>query len=159
MNDINLVAYHLPLDAHKIIGNNVLLAHKLGIEIKEYFSNNDIALLGEIETHTGKQFKQLITQILDREPVHIEVNRPIKRIALCTGAAQGYIDQAIQQGADAFISGEISESTWHIAKENNIHYFAAGHHATEKYGVQALGEHLASQFSLQHTFIDIYNPI
>ncbi len=159
MNNINLVAYHLPLDAHKILGNNVLLAHKLGIEIKSYFSKNDIALVGNIEKQTSKQFKQHISQVLNREPLHIEANRPIKRVALCTGAAQSYIDQAIELGADAFISGEVSESTWHIAKENNIHYFAAGHHATERYGVQALGEHLASEFSLQHRFIDVYNPV
>lgn len=158
-NDINLLAYHLPLDANKILGNNVLLAKKLAVKHKQYFSTNDIALMGTIEKQTGNEFKQSITDVLGREPLHIEADRIISTVALCTGAAQSYINQAIDLGADAFISGEVSENTWHIAKENNIHYFAAGHHATERYGVQALGEHLAAYFDLKHTFIDINNPI
>lgn len=158
-NNINLVAYHLPLDAHKILGNNVLLAKKLGISIEQYFSDNEIALLGTIEKQSGQQFNEHISNGLQREPLHIDAQRDITKVALCTGAAQSYINQAIELGVDAFISGEVSENTWHIAKENNIHYFAAGHHATERYGVQALGEHLAAEFDLQHTFIDIYNPV
>jgi len=158
-NNINLLAYHLPLDAHKTLGNNVLLAKKLGISIERYFSDNEIALLGAIEKQSGQQFKELISHVLQREPLHIEAHREITKVALCTGAAQSYINQAIELGVDAFISGEISENTWHIAKENNIHYFAAGHHATERYGVQALGKHLATEFDLQHSYIDIYNPV
>jgi len=159
LNDMNLLAYHLPLDANKHLGNNILLAKKLGIKPEQYFSTNDIALLGTIEKQTGNEFRQCIANVLDRVPLHIEADRMINRVALCTGAAQSYINQAIDLGVDAFISGEVSENTWHIAKENNIHYFAAGHHATERYGVQALGEHLAAQFDLKHTFIDINNPI
>ena len=158
-NDINLLAYHLPLDAHKTLGNNVLLAKKLGVSVDQFFANNDIALVGHITKQTGEDFKQKITDILDRESLHIESDRPIVKVALCTGAAQSYIEQAIELGVDAFISGEVSENTWHIAKENNIHYFAAGHHATERYGVQALGNHLASHFGLNHEFIDITNPV
>lgn len=159
LNDVNLLAYHLPLDANKHLGNNILLAKKLGIKPEQYFSTNEIALLGTIEKQTGNEFRQCIASVLDRIPLHIEADRMISRVALCTGAAQSYINQAIDLGVDAFISGEVSENTWHIAKESNIHYFAAGHHATERYGVQALGEHLATQFDLKHTFIDINNPI
>jgi len=158
-NNINLLAYHLPLDAHKTLGNNVLLAKKLGVSIERYFSDNEIALLGTIEKQSGQKFKELISHVLQREPLHIEAHREITKVALCTGAAQSYINQAIELGVDAFISGEISENTWHIAKENNIHYFAAGHHATERYGVQALGKHLAAEFDLKHSYIDIYNPV
>ena len=159
VSDINLVAYHLPLDAHKNLGNNVLLANKLGINIEHYFACNDIALFGTINTQSGAEFKQQISKVLSREPLHVAVDKPISKVALCTGAAQSYIQEAVELGADAFISGEISENTWHIARENNIHYFAAGHHATERYGVQALGEHLAAQFNLQHQFVDIPNPV
>ena len=158
-NDINLLAYHLPLDAHKKLGNNVLLAEKLGVTIEHFFASNEIALAGRVKEYTGSEFRQHIADILDREPLHVDADRIISTVALCTGAAQSYIEQAIELGVDAFISGEISENTWHIAKENNIHYFAAGHHATERYGVQALGEHLAARFGLQHKFIDIVNPV
>ncbi|MCW8930013.1 MAG: Nif3-like dinuclear metal center hexameric protein [Gammaproteobacteria bacterium] len=159
MNNINLVAYHLPLDAHKTLGNNVLLAEKLGVDVEQFFANNNIALIGNITQQTGSDFKLSITEILEREPLHIEADRVIHKVAICTGAAQGYIEQAIEIGADAFISGEVSENTWHIAKENNIHYFAAGHHATERYGAQALGEHLSNYFRIKHQFIDIPNPV
>lgn len=158
-NDINLVAYHLPLDAHKTLGNNVLLAKKLGVTSEQFFASNDIALAGSVKRQTGEEFKENITNVLKREPLHIDADRPIMKVALCTGAAQSYIEKAVEQGVDAFISGEVSENTWHIAKENNIHYFSAGHHATERYGVQALGEHLAHQFGLKHDFIDIFNPV
>lgn len=159
VNDINLLAYHLPLDAHQTLGNNVMLAKKLGIRVESFFAANELALLGQVDIQSGAEFRQCIYNALGREPMHIAVERPVERVALCTGAAQGYIDEAIAQGADAFISGEISESTYHAAIENNIHYFAAGHHATERYGVQALGEHLAEQFELQQHFVDEANPV
>ncbi len=159
VSNINLVAYHLPLDAHKTIGNNVLLADNLGLKFERFFAPDDIALLGTINTQSGAAFKQRISKLLLREPLHVAVDRPIAKVALCSGAAQSYIQDAIDLGADAFISGEISENTWHIARENNIHYFAAGHHATERYGVQALGEHLAAHFNLSHQFVDVPNPV
>ncbi len=158
-HDINLVAYHLPLDAHKTLGNNVLLAEKLGLTLDHFFADNDIALSGSVKKQTGKEFKENITHTLNREPLHIDADREITKVAVCTGAAQSYIEKAIELGVDAFISGEVSENTWHIAKENNIHYYGAGHHATERYGVQALGEHLAHHFGLEHEFIDIFNPV
>lgn len=159
VNDINLVAYHLPLDAHKTLGNNVMLADKLGLTVETFFATSEIALSGHVEKQTGEKFRQCITDALERAPLHIEAERFITKVALCTGAAQSYIEQAVELGVDAFISGEVSENTWHIARENNVHYFAAGHHATERYGVQALGEHLANHFGIQHQFIDIANPV
>jgi len=162
INDINLLAYHLPLDAHKTLGNNVLLAERLGLSVEKFFAANDIALVGNFigqKEQSGAEFKQHISRVLEREPLHVEADRTIVKVGLCSGAAQSYIEQAVELGVDAFISGEISENTWHIARENNIHYFAAGHHATERYGVKALGEHLASQFELEHQFIDIPNPV
>ena len=158
-HDINLAAYHLPLDAHRQLGNNVLLAKQLGIRPKHFFAANDLVLLGQVKSHSGAEFKRHIYQALGREPLHIGVERPINQVALCTGAAQAYLEDAIAQGADAFISGEISENTYHVAIENNVHYFAAGHHATERYGVQALGEHLAEKFDLLHEFFDEPNPV
>ncbi len=158
-HDINLVAYHLPLDAHKELGNNVLLAQHLGLTVEQFFAGNDIALAGQIKKQSGSDFAHHIAAVLQRIPLHIDAERDISRVALCSGAAQSYIEQAIELGVDAFISGEVSENTWHIAKENNIHYFAAGHHATERYGVQALGEHLADRYGLEHEFIDIVNPV
>ncbi len=158
-NNINLIAYHLPLDAHKTLGNNVLLAEQLGLSEIDYFATNEIAILGSVAAQSGIEFKQRLTKTLSREPLHVAVDRPIQRVALCTGAAQSYIEQAIELGADAFVSGEISENIWHIAKENNVHYFAAGHHATERYGVRALGDYLAQEFAIKHQFIDIINPI
>lgn len=159
LNDINLLSYHLPLDAHKTLGNNYQLADKLGLEIEQFFADNDIALLGQVNEQTGETFKRHIADTLKRMPLHVDVDRPVRKVAICTGAAQSYIEKAIEMGADAFISGEISENTWHIARENNIHYYAAGHHATERYGVQALGQHLARYFQLEHEFIDIHNPV
>ncbi len=159
VNNINLIAYHLPLDAHKTLGNNVLLAKQLNLSEIGYFSTNEIAIIGSVATQSGIEFKQRLTKTLSREPLHVAVDRQIQRVALCTGAAQSYIEQAIEQGADAFVSGEISENIWHIAKENNVHYFAAGHHATERYGVRALGDYLAQEFAIKHQFIDIINPI
>lgn len=158
-NDINLLAYHLPLDAHKALGNNVLLAEKLDISIEQFFADNEIAVLGTIRQQTGPEFAQTISTVLSRQVQHISVDKMITKVALCTGGAQSYIEQAIELGADAFISGEISENTWHIARENNIHYFSAGHHATERYGVQALGEHLAEYFNIEHQYIEINNPV
>jgi dinuclear metal center YbgI/SA1388 family protein len=164
VNNINLIAYHLPLDAHSVMGNNAQLAKRLEIEIQGSIPGTgepNIALHGQIKPPvTAATFADKISHILQREPLLIDGHdRPIKSIGWCSGAAQGYIEQAAELGLDAFISGEISEQTVHLARELGIHYFAAGHHATERYGVQALGEHLAGKFDLQHHFIDINNPV
>ena len=163
-HNINLIAYHLPLDAHPELGNNVQLARLLGLEIDGRIRGSGdpaIALCGCLaEPLLLDDFAEKLTTVLQRPPVTIAGhNRPITTIGWCTGAAQGYIQQAAALGLDAFMSGEISEPTVHLARELGIHYIAAGHHATERYGVKALGEMLARQWLLSVQFIDIDNPV
>jgi dinuclear metal center YbgI/SA1388 family protein len=164
INDVNLIAYHLPLDAHPAYGNNAQLANHLQIEVDGRIAGTGdpaIALCGCLTTpQSTPEFADTLRQTLDREPLVIQVHdRPITTIGWCTGAAQGYIEQAAELGLDAFLSGEISEQTVHIAKELGINYFSAGHHATERYGVIALGEHIENEFGVKHQFIDIDNPV
>jgi len=164
VNNLNLLAYHLPLDVHAELGNNVQLARLLGWKITgplEVGNPRSVGLEGELpEPQSGEQLAHTLATTLQREPLFIAGHqRPVKRIAWCTGAAQGYIDKALALGVDAFITGEVSEPTVHAARENGIHFYAAGHHATERYGVRALGEHLAQEFGLQHQFIDMDNPV
>jgi len=158
-HDINLIAYHLPLDAHPEFGNNAQLAKKLGITVKGTFGQHDLALWGTIPESSAPAFASQLTQTLGRTPQHFGPNHAIRNIGLCTGAAQSFLGAAAELGLDAFISGEVSESTYHLAVETPIHYFSAGHHATERYGVQALGNHLADHFQIGHTFVDIDNPV
>ncbi len=163
-NDLNLYAYHLPLDAHATLGNNACLATLLCANSVQMHPVDGIPQLlwsGELSTAvTADLFKLQISQILDRAPLMISGgNNLIQRIAWCSGAAQSLIDQAHKFGVDAYLSGEVSERTFDQAKELGIHYFACGHHATERYGIQALGEHLATTFDLKHSFIDSDNPV
>lgn len=159
-HDLNLFAYHLPLDAHPAVGNNAMLGRMLGLEITA--RGGDKALVAMAEAPAGLTvdgFAATVASRLGRAPLVVgEGGRPLRRIAWCTGGAQGYFEQAIAMGADVYLSGEISEQTVHIARESGVAYIAAGHHATERYGVQALGEHLAARFGLEHRFIDIDNP-
>ena len=160
---INLLAYHLPLDAHPLYGNNAKLAEILDLEIAGSFpSGNDaVGMYGTLKTPmSAAEFSKKITAALDREPLHIgENSEQIHTLAWCSGAAQSYIEAAAELGVDAYLTGEISEQTVHVAREYGLHFYAAGHHATERYGVQALGEHLASHFGINHQFIDICNPV
>lgn len=162
-NDISLIAYHLPLDAHPEFGNNAQLARLLGIEITGGLQAgaNPIGNIGKLaEAMWPEKFVEKIAQRLGRLPQFIAGgDHAIRRVAWCTGAAQNYIDQAAELGVDAFISGEISEQTVHSARELGIHFIAAGHHATERYGVSALGDYLANQLKIEHRFIDIDNPV
>ena len=163
-HELSLLAYHLPLDVHQEFGNNVQLGKVLGIEINGELgkqNNHPIGLTGTIDQGTDfETLKALIADKLDRQPLAIEgKSKTIKSIAWCTGAAQNYIELAVAAGADAYITGEVSEPTVHIARESGIHFFSAGHHATERYGVQAIGSYLASKFNLDHQFIDIDNPV
>ncbi|KAF0805171.1 hypothetical protein A167_03537 [Alcanivorax sp. S71-1-4] len=162
-NDLNLFAYHLPLDAHPDLGNNIQLARRLGLAVTGWLGEGDSALglVGRLpEPMPAADFAALVEEALGRDTLHIgESEDEIDSIAWCTGAAQGFIEQAQAAGVDAYLSGEISEPTVHFARETGIHYFAAGHHATERYGVQALGEWLARQFDIEHIFIDIDNPV
>ena len=172
--NLNLFAYHLPLDAHPGVGNNVTLARQLGLELENRFGEQDIAALeeefmelvryGGVGTvaagATAGSFARTITEKLGRAPLLIgDPARPLRRVAWCTGGAQGMFEQAIALGVDAYVSGEISEQTVHLARESGVAYIAAGHHATERYGVQALGDHLAQRFGLEHRFIEIDNPV
>ena len=158
-NDINLVAYHLPLDDHPEYGNNRQLADILGIQNPRPMGG--LVWQGELpEPQTPEKLGLHLARALHRQPLHVGSGPEyIRTVAWCTGAAQGFINAAIEVGLDAYISGEISEPTTHTARESGIHYFAAGHHATERYGVQALGEALAQTFGVKHQFIDCDNPV
>ena len=163
-NDISLLAYHLPLDGHPELGNNARLARLLDLTIEQGMepdNEHSIGLLGQLtEPMNGEEFAAFIESRLGRKPLHIAGSiKQIKRVAWCSGAAQGMIDQAVALGADAYLTGEVSEPTVHSARELGIHFYAAGHHATERYGVQALGDYLAEQLDVEHVFIDIDNPV
>ncbi len=162
-HNINLLAYHLPLDTHAIYGNNQQLAQVLELDVESSHTlHGTPQLLWQGRTKSslsGDEFAQHIAHCLDRKPLHISAKRSIKRVAWCTGGAQDGIEKAHALGVDAYITGEVSERTTHIARELDIHFYAAGHHATERYGVKALGAHIAEHFSIEHHFIDIDNPV
>lgn len=162
-HDINLYGYHLPLDVHPELGNNAQLAKRLGITLKrglEAWDPRSVAMVGKLEEPiSGEEFALRIEQVLQRKPLHIANGHNIQKVGICTGGGQSYLGLAAEQGLDAFISGEISENTVHTAREMGIDYFAAGHHATERYGAQALGEWLAETHDLDVTFIDVDNPV
>lgn len=158
---INLFAYHLPLDIHPEFGNNALFGRKLGLIETSRFGEQDIAVQGRLaQAMTLSALGEKISLTLSRQPMMIgDPDKTVQRIAWCTGAAQSYFEAAIQRGVDAFITGEISEQTVHAARESGVAFIAAGHHATERYGVQALGDHIAQAFGIRHQFIDIENPV
>jgi dinuclear metal center YbgI/SA1388 family protein len=163
-NDISLLAYHLPLDAHPEMGNNACLGKLMGLDNHQPLEPGVADSVGNIASLTAPMSATdmvgRLGDITGRAPLHIASGKDsIQRIAWCTGAAQGYIDAAVAAGADMFVTGEVSEQTVHTAREEGIHFVAAGHHATERYGVQALGEHLARRFDLKHQFVDIDNPV
>lgn len=160
-HDINLMAYHLPLDAHTELGNNAQLAKQLNLQIDGWFGEQNIAAYGHLPHDISlKALGAHVKQALRREPLIIgNLDNNLRRVAWCTGAAQDYLEQAVALKVDAFISGEISEQTVHLARESGVAFISAGHHATERYGVQALGAHLAQRFGLSHQFVDIENPV
>ena len=159
-NDINLFAYHLPLDAHPELGNNAQLAQRLGWTTQGRFAAQGLGSWCDLARPlSARALAGRVARALGRTP--LAVGRPpaqIHRVAWCTGAAQDMLDEAIAAGAQAFVSGEISERTTHLAREAGVLYLAAGHHATERFGVQALGQRLAAEFGVEHTFIDDPNP-
>lgn len=160
-NDINLAGYHLPLDAHPELGNNAQLARLLGFNIDGWFGEQSIAAYGRLPSPLSlAELGGAIETTLRRAPFVVGNEQSfIHRIGWCTGAAQDYLELAATLGVDAFLTGEVSERTVHLARESGVAFIAAGHHATERYGVQALGEHLAQRFGLRHHFIEINNPI
>ncbi|WP_434353898.1 Nif3-like dinuclear metal center hexameric protein [Psychrobacter sp. HD31] len=162
-NGISLFAYHLPLDAHQEIGNNAQLAKLLQLENSEPLYPQEKHPIGNIysaQNLSPTKLIKTITQALNREPLHIDAgNESLNRIAICTGAAQDMIEQAAQMNCDAFISGEISERTTHLARELGVDYFACGHHATEIGGIKALGELINQRLDIDVEFVDINNPV
>jgi dinuclear metal center YbgI/SA1388 family protein len=160
-HEVSLLAYHLPLDAHALLGNNTQLAQRMGWKELSHFGDQNIACLGElVHPQTLQQLSAQIQTVLQRAPQVIAEGDPlIHKIAWCTGAAQDYFEAAITLGANAFLTGEISEKNVHVARESGVAFIAAGHHATERYGVQALGEYLAQNCGLEHRFFDLDNPV
>lgn len=165
-NEVSLLAYHLPLDAHPQFGNNACLGRLMGIglELQEPLRPGATNNVGNIATLPqpvrAAEFVARLASITGCSPLHVgNPDALVQRIAWCTGAAQDYIGAAKTAGADLFVTGEVSEQTVHTAREEGIQFIAAGHHATERYGVQAVGEHVAETFAVQHRFIDVLNPV
>ena len=167
-HDINLYAYHLPLDAHPELGNNAQLGLQLGLTATSRFGEQSLGFMG---TRAEGQFKDAfelaehVKNVLNRPVTHIiraqaapENIVKLVNIAWCTGGAQGYFEAAIAAGADAFITGEISEPQAHYAREMGVAYIACGHHASERYGAPAVASHIAALHGMAHEFIDIDNP-
>ncbi|MFT3733605.1 MAG: Nif3-like dinuclear metal center hexameric protein [Rhodocyclaceae bacterium] len=160
-HDINLFAYHLPLDLHPELGNNAQLAKLFGWPVTGRCGEKELVFLGDLpEPITAACCAAQVGAALGRQPQLVgDAGRLVKRVAWCTGAAQGSFEEAIIAGADLYLSGEISEPTVHLARESGVPYLAAGHHATERYGVKAVGAHLAERFGLNVSFEDIDNPV
>lgn len=160
-HDVSLLAYHLPLDAHETLGNNARLAEVLGWRMHSRSGEQKLLCHGSLpEAKNIAELGTWIAQRLSRAPQIIAGDgREIRNISWCTGGAQGYFEQAIAQGADAYLTGEVSEQCFHLARESGVAFIAAGHHATERYGIQALGEHLAGHFGLQHRYFEQENPV
>lgn len=164
-HDINLYGYHLPLDGHPVFGNNAQLANLLNIRVDNRDDITDLLFKGTLaEPMTAMQFKHTLEKVLHqgkRSVLFSGDNAPevINRIAWCSGGGQDFIENAAEQGFDAFFTGEVSERTIHIAREYGINFYAAGHHATERYGIKKLGEWLSTQYGLENIFVDIDNPV
>jgi len=164
-HDINLIAYHLPLDNHAELGNNVQLAEVLGLKVESGLDPNDSSVPGLIgrlpRPMPARAFSAWLGECLKREPLHLgpDPEQIIETIGWCTGGAQSYMQYAVDGGVDAYLTGEVSEPSHHLAIETETHFFAAGHHATERYGARALGQHLADNFEVDVSFIDIDNPV
>ncbi len=156
--DANLFAYHLPLDAHAELGNNAQLGLRLGLVADARFGEQALGFIGPAAGSLSELVRRAHAQ-LGREPLLLPGDgRPLRRVAWCTGGAQGYFEAAIEAGADAFLTGEISEPQAHLARETGVAFLACGHHATERYGAPAVAARVAEQFGLAHEFIDVDNP-
>jgi dinuclear metal center YbgI/SA1388 family protein len=158
--DINLFAYHLPLDAHPSLGNNARLGAELGLQAVARFGEQDLGFIGPAsEAVTLAALARQVQSRLHRAPtVAPGDGRTLRRIAWCTGGAQSYFEAAIAAGADAFLTGEISEPQAHLARETGVAFLACGHHATERFGAPAVAAELAASLGLAHEFIDVDNP-
>lgn len=159
-HDLNLYAYHLPLDDHPEFGNNAQFGARLGLRCDARFGEQELGFASPADAlNTLASLAHATERVCARAPTVVAGDgRPLRRIGWCTGGAQGYFEAAIAAGVDAYVTGEISEPQAHIARETGVAFVACGHHATERFGAPALGEHLASRFGLEHRFIDIANP-
>lgn len=158
-HDINLFAYHLPLDAHDTLGNNAQLGVRLGLEADQRFGEQNLGFAGPVGSLSVDALAGTVEQALQRAPVVVPGDgRPLRRVAWCTGGAQGYFESAVAAGADAFLTGEISEPQAHLARETGVAFLACGHHATERFGAPAVAAFVAAQLGLEHRFIEIDNP-
>lgn len=160
-HDISLFGYHLPLDAHAEFGNNAQLAQRLGWSVDGRFAEQDIGFLGApAAATTAGAVAAALEAALGRAPLLVgPAERAVTRLAWCSGGAQGYFEQAVAAGADVYVSGEISENTVHLARETGVPYIAAGHHATERYGVMALARHLAERHGIECEYVELDNPV
>lgn len=159
-HDISLFAYHLPLDAHAEFGNNAQLGRQLGLAADARFGAQSLGFIGDAGTlASSAALESRIAERLRRAPLLLPGDgRPLRRVAWCSGGAQGYFEAAIAAGADAFVTGEVSEPQAHLARETGVAFIACGHHASERYGAPALGAHLAERFGIEHRFIELDNP-
>ena len=159
-HDISLFAYHLPLDAHPELGNNAQLGRVLGWQADQRFGEQELGCVAPAAFADAQALAAHVERVLGRAATLVpgDSARAIRRVAWCTGGAQGFFEAAIAAGADAFITGEISEPQAHLARETGVAFIAAGHHATERYGAPAVAAHMAAQYGLEHQFIDIANP-
>lgn len=163
-HDISLLAYHLPLDSHPSLGNNAAIADLLELERIETLDPSERHPIGNIgylnQPMPVEEFKKFVSEKLKFDVTHLPADKTmIEKVGFCTGGAQDYIVKAAEQGCDAYISGEVSERTFYEAKELGVHYFACGHHATERYGVQRLGQAISEQFNIEYVYFELNNPI
>ena len=163
-HDISLLAYHLPLDSHPSLGNNAAIADLLELERIETLDPSERHPIGNIgylnQPMPVEEFKKFVSEKLKFDVTHLPADKTmIEKVGFCTGGAQDYIVKAAEQGCDAYISGEVSERTFYEAKELGVHYFACGHHATERYGVQRLGQAISEQFDIEYVYFELNNPI
>ena len=163
-HDISLLAYHLPLDSHPSLGNNAAIADLLKLERIEALDPSERHPIGNIgylnQPMPVEDFKKFVSEKLKFDAIHLPADKTmIEKVGFCTGGAQDFIVKAAEQGCDAYISGEVSERTFYEAKELGIHYFACGHHATERYGVQRLGQAISEQFDIEYVYFELNNPI
>ena len=163
-HDISLAGYHLPLDSHPTLGNNAAIADILALENIEALDPSEHHPIGNIgylkQPVSAEEFKLYVSQRLDFNAIHLAADKKsIQKIGFCTGGAQDFIGKAAERNCDAYISGEVSERTFYEAKELNVHYYACGHHATERYGVQRLAKAISEQFDIEYSYFELNNPI
>ena len=163
-NNISLIAYHLPLDSHPTLGNNAAIADLIGLqklEALDPFEKHPIGNIGYLESPLSpEQFKTNLQAIFDFNVIHLPSEKTqIQKVGFCTGGAQDFINKSAEKDCDAYISGEVSERTFYEAKELGVHYFACGHHATERYGVQRLAQAITNQFAVETIYFELNNPI